>query len=434
MQNAGGHYEYRTIKAVIAYLFIVLPLSASAATLGPRAEDPPARDKVQTALTAAPFRLAIPLLDPGIPASAEDQFKRRIWPELRNAEAARIAIKLKQAIDQRGTFRDVVVAPDTSVSADFYLLARIEASNGEDLTLRWHLLDATQRLQIQARTDTYRVWDGWHAVNDAAQSDPFSWLYEGMAGRIHRKMSDLAKTHQRQLERNERLVAQGRQPKLSPLDRIAATRSLVFAKYFAPDLYGDAVTEANGRLRLEYLPAQDGDDWARIESIKARDERFAALMSQQYAGLTAQMHKSYSDWQKDNFPLAREARLARRDATWSAVAGTLGAVGAVAAAADESNPHSEAKSAVLAAASAAAIARSIAKRGEASALHAQINEIGASVQGALKPMVVQAQERTVTLSGTAREQFLQWRALLRELYQNTGMDIEAVQFANNEEG
>ena len=373
MRSSRPTHEPGRVKALLMGLALVASMSSFAAvTLGPRADNPPTPETAEAPASDGPaLRLAIPVFDPGIPSNQEEQVKKRIWPALRNAESVRVAIKLKEAIDSRGTFRDVIVTPDGSASADFYLLGRIEASNGEDLRLRWRLMDATQTLQIAARTDKLRLWNGWHDVNDAADTDPFSQLYAGIADRIHRKVADLRGKHKRQAEKNRALVAKGRSPKLSALETAVTTRSVVFAAYFAPDLYDDALKEERGRVKLSYLPAQDGDEWARIESISVRDERFAVLVSDQYAALAAQMQKSYTDWQKDNFPLAREARLARREATWSAVAGVLGAVGAVAAATDDET--SDGTAAALAVASAAAIANSVAERKKADACSDQRN-------------------------------------------------------------
>ena len=439
MEARSQMIDRRAATTFAAVVAIFAATSASAVTLGPRAEDPPPRAaEERPALDVPPLRLAIPVLATGVPRSEEEQFKKRIWPELRNAESVRIAVKLKEAIDARRTFQDVVVTPDASVSADFYLLGRIAASNAEDLEVRWSLVDATQTYQIPRcsggkacrRTDKYRLWDGWHDVNDSAQKDPFGPFYAEIADRIHRKIAELAAQHAKQAARNRRQAAAGRRTKLSTIDAIVNTRSLVFAAYFAPDLYGDAVKERRGRLTLDYLPTQEGDDWARVESIRARDERFAVLLSENYASFVADMHDPYSQWQKDNFPFARDARLARREATLSAVAGAIGAAGAVAAAADEGNPNSKGIATVLGAGAAAAIVNSVHERRKASAMHDRINELGASVQGALKPVVVATRERTVTLSGTAREQFQQWRALMREMYANTANDIEAVQFAD----
>lgn len=432
--------KHRGIHAVVVALAMLSYLAAPAVELGPRAEPPGETRNEQEHLPLPPLRLAIPLLDPGVPSSEEKRYRQGIWPELRNAESVRIAVKLKEEIAKRNTFREVVVTPDASASADFYLLVRIDQSNAEDLKLRWRLMDATQAFRIPGgctgasncwRRASHRIWNGWHDVHDSVERDPFVPLYGEIADRVHREMVDLARRHEHRVQKNRRLAAKGRATKQSELEAATTTRSVLFAAFFAPDLYGDAVERKRGRVRLAYLPAQNGDDWARIESIRARDERFAELLSDQYEELAEQMHKTYAQWQQDNFPLAREARLARREATWSAVAGAIGAAGAVAAAADEGNPHSKETAAVLAAASAAAIANSVIERKKLDALRDQINEIGATAQGSLKPMVVATRDRTVTLTGTAREQFQQWRALLQEIYVNTANDLEAVRFVDD---
>ena len=426
------------VKGALTALAILGAFSIAAIELGPRVQDtPPGEPAKDATLDAMALRLAIPVLNPGIPSSQQEQFKSGIWPELRNAEAMRIAVKLREQIDRRGTFRDVVVSPDTSASADFYLLARIDESNGEDLKLRWSLVDATQTYRIPAncrrsscwKRDDRRVWDGWHEANDVTKADPFEPLYAKIADQVHSTMKDLARKHESQIEKNRRAKS-GRASKLSELQAAKAARSVVFAAYFAPDIYGDAITQQRGRLKLSYLPSQDGEEWTRIEAIRVRDERFAVLVSEQYGGFADRMHNPYSEWQKESFPLARQARLARREATLSAIGGGIAALGAAAAAEDGKDTTAGA----LAAAGAAAIVNSIAERKKASAMQTEINELGATAQIALKPMVVATRDRTVTLTGTAREQFTQWRTLLRDLYTNTSTDFEAVQFAEDGEG
>ena len=428
-----------TIRSALTALAILGTLSAAAVELGPRLGAPPPGETAKNAtLDAMGLRLAIPVLDAGIPSSEKKQYERGIWPELRNAEAMRIAIKLREQIAKRGTFRDVVVSPDASVGAEFYLLARIDDSNGEDLKLQWSLVDATQTFRIPAncrrsncwKTDNHRLWEGWHERNDVSTTEPFEPLYAKIADQVHKAMTNLARKHEDQVKKNRRQAADGRATKLSDLETAAAARSVVFAAYFAPDLYGDAIKEQRGQLKLQYLPSQDGDEWARIEAFRMRDERFADLVSEQYGGFAEQMSRPYAEWQKENFPLARQARLARREATLSGIAGALGAVGAVAAAEDGKGGTAGA----LAAVSAAAIANSIRERKEVGALRDQINELGSAAQLVLQPMVVATQDQTVTLTGTAREQFTQWRTLLRDLYVNASTDIEAVQFATDGDG
>ena len=46
-----------------------------------------------------------------------------------------------------------------------------------------------------------------------------------------------------------------------------------------------------------------------------------------------------------------------------------------------------------------------------------LNEIAASLDGALSPSVIEMEDRSVTLSGTIKEQSNQWRTVLQEIYQ-----------------
>ena len=432
---------YRIVSLVTVFLLACLgPASALAVELGPRAAPEDTfegmEETEESVAGVPPLRLAIPVLDPRIPETEKERYDRGIWPALRKAEAVRIAIKLQQAINARGTFADVVVSPDAATSADFYLLGRIEQSNAEDLEIRYALLDATQRTWIPGRCGKsgkcwqrakHRLWEGWHEAHDAMATDPFHTVYDDIAARVDAKLDELRAKHDRQVSKNEDLVAKGRSPRLSDLETAAAMRSIVFAAYFAPDVYGDAVEERRGRLRLAYLPALDGGDWSRIEAIRARDERFGNLLTERYGELAVGMQTAYAGWQKDVFPLARAARLARREATWSTVAGVIAGVGAAAAATDGDNTEAAVG---LAGTSAVAIMNSIHESRKAKALLAEFNEIGASVQGALKPLVVETAEKAVTLTGTAQEQFTQWRGLLAEIYTNTAVDIDAVQFVD----
>ena len=55
---------------------------------------------------------------------------------------------------------------------------------------------------------------------------------------------------------------------------------------------------------------------------------------------------------------------------------------------------------------------------------AALSELGDSFSAEVKPLLVEVQGRTVELSGTADEQFLKWRQLLREIYESeTGLEV-----------
>ena len=99
--------------------------------------------------TGVPLDLAIPILDAGIPSDPSTWEKKGIWPELRRAEAVWYAKNLSLALQETGIFRSVLVAPDTAVSADLYLLGEIKESNGEDLEIELRLFATTGKELIK---------------------------------------------------------------------------------------------------------------------------------------------------------------------------------------------------------------------------------------------------------------------------------------------
>ena len=121
---------------------------------------------------------------------------------------------------------------------------------------------------------------------------------------------------------------------MSDLDKVALTRDLVLAGYFAPDRYGDALKRSGGRVKIQFVPYTEDEDWVRIESVSVRDDAFSERLSGEYAAFADKMQGSYALWQQDSFPYAREQRILRERATAQGVLGALAAVATVAAAAD----------------------------------------------------------------------------------------------------
>ena len=413
-----------------ALLFAVAPMYAAAGDveLGPRIEREnevqAVRATPRPALDIPPLRLAIPVLDPGLPENRAVWEERGIWPELRRAESVRCAQQIANAIRDLGHFESVIVAPDTSVSADLYLLGEIAASNGEDLKIRYRLLDATGKTWIQKKTAKHRVPLGWHANNTDRQADPFDALYAAIARDVEKSLTTQARRHASTSKQNAKRLAKGKSPRMSDLDKVALTRDLVLAGYFAPDRYGDALKQSGGRMKIQYVPYTGDEDWSRIQSVSARDDAFGSHLSSEYAAFAEKMQGSYALWQQDSFPYAREQRILKERATAQGVLGALAAVATVAAAAD--GDVGTLPTVAAGVASTALIVSAFRTNNRRKDQVRQLNELGRSLQAELAPSVVEMRESTVTLRGTAREQFQQWRSLLRDLYANDAEDFEAV--------
>ena len=413
-----------------ALFFTAAPGHAAAAgvELGPRIERAAEVQAAQAAprpmLDIPPLRLAIPVLDPGLPENQAVWEERGIWPELRRAESVRCAERIADAIRNLGHFESVILAPDTSASADLYLLGEIAASNGEDLKIRYRLLDATGKTWIQKKTARHRVPAGWHENNTGRRADPFDAVYAAIAREVEKSLTAQARRHASRVKRNARRIAGGESPRMSDLEKVALTRDLVLAGYFAPDRYGDTLKQSGGRTKIQYVPYTGDEDWSRIQSVSARDDAFGEHLSGEYAAFADRMQGSYALWQQDSFPYAREQRILRERATAQGVLGALAAVATVAAAADSDVGTLPTVAAGVA--STALIVSAFRTNNRRKDQARQLNELGRSLQAELAPSVVEMRESTVTLRGTAREQFQQWRSLLRDLYANNADDFEAV--------
>ena len=96
-----------TLCSSLIFVVLLLTQASSGVSVGPRVGPVAAPQSLdveneeeffRSRMNIPQLRLAIPVLDPGIPESTKKQEEEGIWPELRKAEAVRCAFKLKQWI------------------------------------------------------------------------------------------------------------------------------------------------------------------------------------------------------------------------------------------------------------------------------------------------------------------------------------------------
>ena len=430
----------KSLAFCLSLLLACAAAEAPAARFGPKTEEEAkaaeAKARQQDAQRVAtfdyrgpPLILAIPLLDPGL-GDADEALEDEVWPELRRAESVRLALKLKEALAQTRVFSEVLVAPDSSISADFFLLGRIEKSNGEDLALGLELFDTTGKAWFpQRKTFSHRANDRWHEDPAQVGVDPFVPVYVAAAEAVAKAVAKAGRQHAKQEARNQKQRRKGKPEKVreSELGKLVLIRQLLFARALSPELYGDAVADRKGRWSLAYAPATDDENWGRVQAMKAADSKFLEFSGRNYALLGSDMDEPYLVWQREAYPIAKAARKARSAARWQLAAGILGAVAGIAAAADgAASEDGEAIGAAVAAAGVAAIASSFRARAEHQGHAELLNELGQSVQGNIAPKLVEMEGRQVKLSGTAAEQLAQWRGFLQEVYDDASVDPDAI--------
>ena len=206
---------------------------------------------------------------------------------------------------------------------------------------------------------------------------------------------------------------------LSPeeIREIRRVSELKFARDFAPDAYGDYLAEnKKGQLHPKRLPADDDPMMQRLMTIREREYMFVDTLNQYYDGFYASMWPAYQNWRKMDLT----ERLARAEVQKSAWIRKVGGVLLVAAAIAidayaGSNSTGMLEGLLLVSGSQVFISGlNISKQAE---MHsAAIQELSESFGADMEPIFLDVQGQTHELSGTAQEQYQQWRKLLKEIY------------------
>ena len=369
---------------------------------------------VQLQLDVPPLTIAVPVFDQGLPPNPATWDEKGIWPQLRQAESVRIAHKVRLELEALGHFERVFVSPNVNPSADLYLMGRIDRSNGEDLNLSYYLMDATGAKWISKGRSKGRRPESDIDRPANPGKDPFQGVYRSVALDVQGALVKKANQHAKELARAEKRRQRGKAAKLTVLEQVTLVRDLDFARNLSPSEYGRMLKVKGDRWQLVGMPDETSDSWVRLAMVQAREGVFTDRLTAHYADFAQRMQADYELWQEDAFPAARSMRLAQE----AAVAQGIGAVLlGVVAATNEDKLGSVGTAAAVAGAATLAVQsfRSNAKRKDQVA---RLNEMGSSLNAAMASTVVEMGGREAALTGSAAEQFEQWRGMLEVVFRN----------------
>ncbi len=358
--------------------------------------------------------VGIRLFDPGIPEGLEDDPERiektRIYPEIRRAEARYIPTQLRDTLEGTAQWGVVRIVPGLVEAMDLIVTGRIVESNAAELKLDIRAVDSTGRVwlerQYEGVPDTRAYRQG-----DTSGRDPFQNVYVAIA-------DDL-------LAAREKLATD----ELATVQRVTEVR---FAAGFAPAAFGDYLEQnrRDGRYALTRLPAEGDPVFERVRAVRERDDALVDTVSDGYAAFSERLDQPYLDYRRFSYDeiLAEDKLKAQQRSRI--------ALGALAVAAGILVPDSCSSSNCARAVDAArygAIAGGIygvmsgIKKGEEAKMHtATLREFAGSFRTEADPLVVEIEGRTLRLTGTAEEQYAEWRRLLHELYvEDTGLVHQA---------
>jgi hypothetical protein len=344
-------------------------------------------------------------LDPGVPADMDPKAldKHRINPDIRKAESRYMASLVRSTLESSGQWGAVRVAPDSAQFLDVIVSGRILESTGAKLALEITVKDSTGRVWINARRYESPPDTGSYKTDASLKArDPFQNLYSQIA--------------------NDMLTARDA---LQVADRrdIRRVTQLEFARDLAPAAMGGYLAkDPHGLMKVSRLPATDDPIAVRVEHIRQRDAGVIDTVNGYYANFSDQMNQSYGEWRRASFEeIEKEQRALNqaRTRTYLGAAAVLASVFVPNQCGAYNYNCQRVENAARyggAIGGTAAIISGLKKYADAKT-HAQaLKEMSETFQSEVAPQVVDVEGRTLKLTGTAEEQYRQWRKLLHDLY------------------
>jgi len=354
--------------------------------------------------------VGIHLFDPGIPKEVEENpdlaAEKRIYPEIRRAEARYMPSQLRDTLEGTAQWGAVRVVPSLVDSTDLVVDGRILESTGTELKLAIRAVDATGRVWLDqdysGNADTRSYREGGNLGRD-----PFENVYVTIANDLlaaRRAMND---------------------QQLAEIQRVAELR---FAAEFAPVAFGEYLAKdpKSGLYKVSRLPAGNDPLLQRVEAIRERDASMVDTVSDGYASFSERMDEAYSNWRRYTYDeIVAEEKL-KAQARARIALGALAVAAAVLV--PDSCGNSDCARVVDAARYGAAAGGTMAvmsglKKREEAKMHTDVlKELSNSFESEAAPLVVDVEGRTLRLTGTAEQQYAEWRRLLHELYvEETGL-------------
>jgi hypothetical protein len=359
--------------------------------------------------------VGVVVFDPGVP---DGEIDREILEELvedgtfvqiRRTESLYFAVELRDTLRRSNHWGSVWVTPEETRAADVNVVASILHSDGE--TAEVHVLanDASGREWID-KNYSIEVPGGAYNRSRYGGLDPYQDLFNEIA-------NDLASART-QLSEDDTVR----------LREIAALR---YAEELSPQAFTGYVTsDGDGSYELARLPAVDDPQFNRTQRARQRERLFFDTLNSHYANFASEAEDSYDSWRQ----YSREETIQVREITRSARFRTgMGIASILASFVYGNNSGNDGFSDRVIRDTMMYIGmdmlRTSASRRQEKRIHVEtLEELSASFDDEVEPLVVEVAGTQRRLTGTAEIQYEEWKELLRELYiSETGFETDEVE-------
>lgn len=380
------------------------------ARVGPKFSSEMTKTITETrAIETVKLDVIIPVFDPGIPDDEDVMEEERIWPELRRTESVRFALLLKEELEKTGKFGAVRITPTTEATGDLYVVGKIIESNGKDLEFDISVYDITGN-QWYVEDYEQEVSERFHDNIRNHGKDPYQPAFEEAALDLVDMLKDQPSTN------------------LALLQSVTEIR---FSANFSQEAFKEHLQQNGNRIELVSLPSEDDPMLQRTRSIRVRDQLYIDNLQAHYEEFNSQLSASYSIWQEQALKEEIALEEAENKQIGQAILGgllLLGAIGlAVAGGNSGSTGHQNAAmvGTMAAGAGGAILIGESFRTSEQSKFHKEtLEELGKSIDKEVAPQVVEFEGRTKKITGDAAEQFAEWRAFLKEIFEQEKTPIK----------
>jgi hypothetical protein len=405
--------QQRMKKTVVAFILAVAVLISGCVVKETR---PLAKLEAVQAKTQIPeaelLDVALRHFDAGVPADLVDDEealdKRRIYPDVRTAESRLLPMRLRTTLEASGQWGAVRVVPDAVQFVDVVVTGRIIESTGSRLTLAITAVDASERIWVKERVYTSDADLGAYKTDASLRArDPFQNVYSQIANDLVTARDALSAAEKSEL----RHIAQ-----------------LRFAQDLDPRSFeGYLQKSTDGRYRLTRLPAVGDPAVVRISKIRERDAAVIDTLdgyTQEFSDKLFDPYGSFRRTSREAIEREDKARAQAMTRTALGAAAVLGSIFASSSCASTDYNCRRIDSAVRTAGAAggvAAVMSGIQKFSDAKTAAQEVKELAVSFSSEAAAQTVEVEGRTLKLTGTAEEQYREWRRLLAAIYREDNL-------------
>lgn len=352
------------------------------------------------------LNVAIPVFDPGFPKDEygnvddEELVEEDIWPQVRRLEANRFAINTRDALSDTKAFGAVNVTPDANVSADIYVLGKINYSDTETVEIGVRIMDASNQIWGEKEFE-YQVGEGFYRDALRKGKNPYGPIFKSIASYVY----DL-------------LLKQSEEEKKT-IQRVANIR---YASMYSPEAFGEYLEESSGffsshsTISLNGAPAKSDPMYQRVNVIKAKDQQFIDSLQDSYDTFYATTHDAYRAYQKETLPVAIDIRRKKEERTRAQVGAGVLAAAAILLSKNSGSTAGQVAGAAAGLGAVYSLNEAIQTNRELGTQRALLDEMGQNLDIKITPQVVELNDKNIELKGTAGEQYNQLREKLKEIY------------------